>query len=87
MGAEIEVPTPDRSRVKDKVPAGSGPGKLLRLRGRGAPVPNSDKKGDLLVRLDLVVPQKLSRAQKEALEKFAALDGAHDIRSDLFAKA
>ena len=43
--------------------------------------------GDLLVRLDLVVPQKLSRAQKEALEKFAALDGAHDLRSDLFAKA
>jgi molecular chaperone DnaJ len=87
MGAEIEVPTPDRSRVKVKVPAGSGPGKLLRLRGRGAPVPNSDKQGDLLVRLDLVVPQKLSRAQKDALEKFAALDGAHDLRSDLFAKA
>jgi molecular chaperone DnaJ len=87
MGAEIEVPTPDRSRVKVKVPGGSGPGKLLRLRGRGAPVPNSDKKGDLLVRLDLVVPQKLSRAQKDALEKFAALDGAHDLRSDLFAKA
>jgi molecular chaperone DnaJ len=87
MGAEIEVPTPSRGRVKVKVPAGSGSGKLLRVRGHGAPVPNKDKQGDLLVRLDLVVPQKLSRAQKDALEKFAALDGAADLRAELFAKA
>ncbi len=50
-------------------------------------MPNKDKQGDLLVRLDLVVPQKLSRAQKEALQKFAALDGAADLRAELFAKA
>jgi molecular chaperone DnaJ len=87
MGAEIEVPTPNRGRVKVKVPPGSTPGKLLRVRGRGAPVPNADRQGDLLVRLDLVVPKKLTRAQRDALQKFAALDGGDDLRSELFAKA
>jgi molecular chaperone DnaJ len=87
MGAEIEVPTPSRGRVKVKVPAGSTPGKLLRVRGHGAPVPNANKQGDLLVRLDLVVPKKLTRAQRDALQKFATLDGGDDLRSDLFAKA
>jgi molecular chaperone DnaJ len=87
MGAEIEVPTPSRGRVKVKVPAGSTPGKLLRIRGHGAPVPNANKQGDLLVRLDLVVPKKLTRAQRDALQKFAALDGGDNLRSELFAKA
>ena len=40
--------------------------------------------GDLLVRLRVQVPDKLSRQQREALEKYAALDGGADIREELF---
>ena len=67
--------------------AGTGDGVLLRARGRGAPKNgDSGKRGDLLARVHISVPRKLSRAQKEALEKFAALEG-DDPRADLFARA
>ena len=83
LGAEIDVPTPLGERVRVKVPAGSADGKLLRIRGRGAPAQSGDD-GALLVRLKLLVPQGLSTQQTEALERFAALDGASDPRAELF---
>jgi molecular chaperone DnaJ len=86
-GATIEVPAPDGERIRLKLKAGTGDGVLLRARGRGAPKNgDSGKRGDLLARVHISVPSKLSRAQKEALEKYAALDG-DDPRADLFARA
>ena len=82
LGAEIEVPTPAGERVRVKVPGGSSDGKVLRVKGRGAPTRGGQ--GDLMVRLRLTVPAKLSRQQREALEKFAVLDGGADIRAALF---
>jgi molecular chaperone DnaJ len=82
LGAEIEVPTPDGGRVRVKVPAGSSDGRTLRVRGRGAPKTGGGQ-GDLLVRLRVQVPGTLSRAQREALEKYAALDGGADVRAEL----
>ena len=78
---------PTAAASRSRCPRAPAPASCCACAAAARRVPNSDKKGDLLVRLDLVVPQKLSRAQKDALEKFAALDGAHDLRSDLFAKA
>jgi len=83
LGAEIEVPTPARERVRVKVPAGSSDAKVLRVKGRGAPLAGG-RHGDLLVRLKLTVPAKLSRQQREALERFAVLDGGADVREALF---
>ena len=86
-GAEIDVPAPDGERVRMKLKAGTADGVLLRARGRGAPKNgDSGKRGDLLARVHISVPRKLSRAQKDALEKFAALEG-DDPRADLFARA
>jgi molecular chaperone DnaJ len=69
LGATVEIPTPD-GPVALKVPAGTETGKLLRVRGRGAPKLRGGGKGDLLARVKVTVPQKLTKTEKEALEGY-----------------
>src|SRR5919199_5898241 len=69
LGATVEVPTPYGERVSLKVKPGSQDGTLLRIRGHGAPKLNASGKGDLLARLRLTVPRKLSKQEKQALEE------------------
>jgi molecular chaperone DnaJ len=74
MGTTITVPTLD-GPVTVRVPAGTQPGTQLRVKGRGVPSgggKNGAKPGDLLVRVDVVVPKLLSDEQRTALEQFAA---------------
>jgi molecular chaperone DnaJ len=68
LGAKVEVPTPE-GPISLKVPAGSQHGKLLKVKGRGAPKLKGGGKGDLLARLRLEVPQKLSKKERELLEE------------------
>src|SRR5437868_1217078 len=68
LGTTVEVPTPEAQRLSLKIPAGSENGKLLRLKGHGAPKLKGSGKGDLLARVRVTVPKKLSKAEKEALE-------------------
>jgi molecular chaperone DnaJ len=81
LGATVDIPTPD-GRVSLKVPAGSADGKLLRVKGRGAPKLKGGGRGDLIARVRVEVPAKLSKAQREALEAFQK--GAKDPRERLF---
>jgi len=74
LGAKIEVPTLDGT-VTVKVPAGTQNGRTLRVRGRGAPRSNGGR-GDLHVKVEVEVPQKLSRQEKEILERLAAASTA-----------
>ena len=68
LGATVEVPTPD-GRISLKVPPGSQDGRTLRVRGRGAPKLNGGGNGDLLARVRVNVPKKLSKAEREATEE------------------
>jgi molecular chaperone DnaJ len=84
LGATVEVPTPYGDRLSLKVKAGSQDGQLLRVRGHGAPKLKGGGRGDLLARLQLVVPKKLTKQQKEALEQLQKV--SHDNPRDrLFA--
>jgi len=71
LGAELEVPVLGGSAAL-KIPAGSQPHQLLRLRGKGMPRLRERGNGDAVYRLLLEVPQKLNAKQREALEAFEA---------------
>ena len=69
IGAEIAVPTLDGS-VNIKIPAGTSSGQKLRMRGRGL-----GKNGDLFVVTKIVVPEKISEAQKKLWQQLANESG------------
>jgi molecular chaperone DnaJ len=68
LGGSVDVQTPD-GLVSLKIPSGTEDGKLLRLKGRGAPRLKGSGKGDLLARVRIQVPKKLSKKQRELLEQ------------------
>jgi molecular chaperone DnaJ len=83
LGATVEVPTPYGGRVSLKVPAGTQDGRQLRIRGQGAPKLSGSGKGDLIARLGVSVPKKLSKKERDALEELQKLSH-DDPREKLF---
>jgi len=84
LGATVEVPTPYGDRVSLKVPAGTQDGRQLRIRGHGAPKLKGDGKGDLIARLRVTVPKKLTKKEREALEELQKVS-RENPREELFA--
>ena len=74
LGAEKEVPTLD-GKVVIKIPEGTQPGRVMRLRGKGIPRLRGSGRGDQLVRIKVVVPTKLKEKQKKILQQFADAAG------------
>ena len=76
LGGKVEVPTLDGKALL-KVPAGTQAQELFRLRGKGLPVLNSGRRGNLIVRLIGWTPSKISREEEKLLQRLAELQEGH----------
>lgn len=87
LGAGVEVPKPGGGKVRLKLPAGTQDGRQFKVRGEGSP---SAKKGgatgDLIVKVRVVVPEKVTKREREILEAFAD-ERDSDVRDELFREA
>ncbi|MCM1054637.1 MAG: molecular chaperone DnaJ [Bacteroides sp.] len=68
LGDELTVPTID-GNVTYRIPEGTQPGDVLRLRGKGVQHCQRDGRGDMMIRIALEVPKRLTKAQKELLQQ------------------
>jgi molecular chaperone DnaJ len=71
LGGSIEVPTIEGARAKVTIPEGTQSGAQFRLRGKGMPVvKGGGRAGDMIIQVNIEVPVKLSKKQKELLAEF-----------------
>ncbi|KUG51910.1 molecular chaperone DnaJ [Serinicoccus chungangensis] len=85
LGATVQVPTLDGSTVKVKVAPGTPSGRVLRVKGRG--IRTTRGTGDLLAKVQVVVPQRLSDEARRAVEALRADEDGSDPRADLIRRA
>lgn len=78
LGAEVKVPTLD-GPVTMKVPAGTPSGRVMRVKGHGAHKPDGSR-GDLLVTVEVAVPKKVSKEERELLERLDQLQAENPRR-------
>ena len=81
LGAEMEIPCLDGSTTL-KIPPGTQHGDLFRIAGHGLPNLRSGKRGNIVVIVQLVVPRKLTDAQKELLREYAVTEELNATAAD-----
>jgi molecular chaperone DnaJ len=85
LGADIKVPTLSGEDVTVRIAPGTSNGRTLRVKGRG--IVKGSTTGDLLVTIQVQVPQRVNEKAEEALKKFAEATAEEDVRSDFVKKA
>ncbi|KGN34182.1 molecular chaperone DnaJ [Knoellia sinensis KCTC 19936] len=85
LGATVSVPTLDGAHVKVRIAPGTPSGRVLRVKGRG--VTGASKTGDLLAKVQVVVPEALSDKAREAIEVLQAEAADVDPRASLTEQA
>ena len=83
LGGEFSIPTPYGDE-KIKIPSGTQPETVLRLRNRGLPVLGQNSKGDLLIRVHVWTPERLTEEQERLFQELAKLEGEPPKRSPGF---
>ncbi len=86
LGSEIKVPTLSGIPVTLRLPAGTPNGRTFRVRGRGA-TRKDGSRGDLLVTVEVAVPDRLDAAARKALEEFRDATSGDDVRAELTSMA
>jgi molecular chaperone DnaJ len=81
LGTTVRVPTLD-GEVELEIPAGTQPSETLIVRGQGMPALRGRHKGDLRVVVNVVIPRRLKREQRELLERLSASLTEDNLRSD-----
>jgi len=85
LGSDITVPTLDGGSVRLRIPPGTRSGRTFRVKGRG--VSTKRATGDMLVTVEVVVPQKLTATQRKAVEAFAAATDGQSPRDHFGAES
>ncbi len=83
LGAQLPIPTPYGDE-EIRIPPGTQPETVLRLKGRGLPVLGQTAKGDLLIRVHVWTPERLSQEQQLLFQELAKLEGEPPKRSPGF---
>ena len=81
LGDELTVPTLD-GQVKYSIPAGTQPGDVFKLKGKGIQVVNGTRRGDQLVRINVVIPKNITDKQRELLIEFNKDSGGKDVKPE-----
>lgn len=69
LGDRIDINTLD-GEISLKIPAGTQPNTRFRIKGKGMPYLHSNSRGDLFIEIEIEIPRKINRKQKQALEQF-----------------
>ena len=80
LGSVIEVPTIDGEHLSVDIPPGTQPGTSFTIAGRGMPVLGRRNRGDLLVVVDVAIPESLTDEEEELLRRWAELRGERTDR-------
>lgn len=74
LGGQIEVPTPDGKKIRISIPEGCQNNRQFRLKGKGMPVLQTNRLGDLYVEIRVEIPTKLNEKQKRILKEFSEIN-------------
>jgi molecular chaperone DnaJ len=81
LGDEVEIPTL-AEQVMLSIPRGLAPGKILRLRGQGLPGIRSERRGDILVRVHVFVPERVSGEEAKLLDRLREIESKPPVAGE-----
>lgn len=86
LGTEVKLPF-FGEEIKVTIPPGTQPGERIRIKGKGFPSTKKKKKGDLVIEVEVKIPKKINKKQKELLKEFAkAQDESHSFIEEFISK-